>query len=115
MTKNTLENEFGTYTIAPKLMASTIDNHYEYLIKPLLVASGFGEKTVEDYFEEDPCTDCKYNTRENLDKAINIIKNTQHHCGSKTPYLLLGDIAELLEIFVDDKIEIKDLIFESPK
>lgn len=46
----TLENCYGEYSI--KLNESDLDIHetMDRLIKPLLVAAGFSEQTVDEYF-----------------------------------------------------------------
>ena len=40
MTKITLENEFGVYTIESKNDCETFIDYWENLVRPLLIASG---------------------------------------------------------------------------
>jgi len=48
MTKITLENEFGVYTIESKNDCETFIDYWGNLVRPLLIASGFPESLVDD-------------------------------------------------------------------
>lgn len=56
MPKITFENEFGVYTIDSKVSVETIDQAFETLITPLLLAAGYQPETIEeqiDYEKQD--------------------------------------------------------------
>ena len=51
MRKITLEDEHGTYSIETVDEPVTIDQIFETLIIPALLAAGFGEGTINDYLD----------------------------------------------------------------
>lgn len=51
--KITLENQYGTYSIEAKQPTKTIQEVRENLLIPVLLAAGFGEKTVNELFFEE--------------------------------------------------------------
>ena len=51
MTKITIENEFGTYTVETKRNIQFIEEYFLVLIIPALCAASFTEETVYDCIE----------------------------------------------------------------
>ena len=51
MRKITLEDEYGTYSVETTQDPVTIDQIFEGLIIPVLLAAGFGEGTINDYLD----------------------------------------------------------------
>ena len=51
MKKITLEDEYGVYAIETTQCPVTIDQIFDTLIIPALLAAGFGEGTINDYLD----------------------------------------------------------------
>ena len=51
MTKISLETEYGIASIEVRENCISIDQMFNSLIEPVLVASGYSQKQVDDYFE----------------------------------------------------------------
>lgn len=52
MSKITLENEFGTYTIDSKKEVEHINDVMDYLVMPLLLAAGYQPSTIKEGIED---------------------------------------------------------------
>ena len=49
-TELTLKNENGEYIIKVNEVSMTLSDLYEHVMKPLLLAAGYSEKTIDDVF-----------------------------------------------------------------
>ena len=50
MTRITLENEHGKYIVEIKKESITLESVMDDLIQPVLLAAGYHESTIENYF-----------------------------------------------------------------
>jgi hypothetical protein len=55
------------------------------------------------------------NEKINIDKAIEYVKNTQCDVHLNSPYLLLGNVVELIKILTGIKVDVETLTFKNEK
>lgn len=53
MTRITLKDENGTYLVESAQDFITIDDVFEQLVEPLLLAAGYSQELIDSYFRSD--------------------------------------------------------------
>ena len=53
MTKITLENKYGVFSVEYKSELNNINDLFENLVEPVLLSAGYSKELINDYFENE--------------------------------------------------------------